>query len=579
MNSRFPIALGLALCVTTLSGQVLDDRLVPKAPPQKTREATVPDLPATPAAPAEGEPLVAQRLIGLVIVKSKEGIKPEGMDNVVGVQVEDIPVVMGLNFDEVIAPYLGRPATLRTLQEIQRKIILFCREHDRPLVDVIVPNQEVKNGIVQMVLIEGRIGKVTVRNEGYKWFKDGVIRNSIRAGTGDVIREKELLADLNWVNRNPFRDVSLAFKQGAQPGLSDLQLAVEDRLPFRAYAGYEDTGSRITGEDRLLTGFNWGNAFGLGHELNYQYMTDPGFEFLTAHSGSYLMPLPWKHTLTLFGSHADLKADHDTTSLHQTGLDYQGSLRYSVPLPLLGNYQHEVSLGFDYKHSKNNLRYQNVVPITDTETDVNQFAVGYSSLLTDRWGRTSFGLQGYYSPGGLHGKNEDADFSASHAGAKAEYLYGRLNGERVTGLPWNCSWVLRGTGQWANGNLVPSEQLGVGGFNSVRGYDEREANGDRGLFLNNELRSMPVSLFRLAGKPKMADQLQFLAFCDYGVVENVDKLEGESSAHLLSVGGGLRYSLSRYLSVRFDYGVQLRDSGPAASDYGSRGHLGLIASF
>ena len=151
--------------------------------------------------------------------------------------------------------------------------------------------------------------------------------------------------------------------------------------------------------------------------------------------------------------------------------------------------------------------------------------------------------------------------------------------ERITRLPSDFSWVLRLTGQVADGNMVASEQLGVGGFSSVRGYDEREVNGDRGFYMNNELRAPPFSLLRIFGKAKLADQLQFLGFWDYGLAENKDPLSNESTAHLQSVGGGLRYTVNRYLSVRFDYGIQLMDSGPTASNYGSRGHVGVIASF
>jgi hemolysin activation/secretion protein len=459
---------------------------------------------------------------------------------------------------------------------------------------VIVPNQEVKGGIIQMVLIEGRIGQVSVRNEDPQWFTDAVISKSLRATSGDVIREKQLLADINWLNRNPFREVGLAFKQGDKPGLSDLQLQVEDRFPLRGFVGYENTGSEITGEDRLVAGFNWGNAFGLDHQFNYQFTTDPAFDLLTAHSGSYIAPLPWRHTVTLFASHVDITADENISDVEQTGLNYQFSLRYSIPLPLFKSYQHEVSLGFDYKHNENELLFGNF-SINDTETDVNQFAAGYSGLMSDGWGRTSIGLQGYYSPGGLYGNNDDDDFNLAHLGAESDYYYGRLTLERITRLPRNASLVLRGTGQAASGNLVASEQLGLGGFSSVRGYDEREVNGDRGLYANVELRSPPYSLMRLFSKTKwvqnvkLVDQLQFLAFMDYGFVEYVDPIPtnnnttppapGETTAHLWSVGGGLRYTVNRYLNVRFDYGVQLHDSGPTASDYGSRGHIGVIASF
>lgn len=39
-------------------------------------------------------------------------------------------------------------------------------------------------------------------------------------------------------------------------------------------------------------------------------------------------------------------------------------------------------------------------------------------------------------------------------------------------------------GQLASTNLLPSEQMGLGGYNSVRGYLERQVNVDNGLIVN-----------------------------------------------------------------------------------------------
>ena len=179
---------------------------------------------------------------------------------------------------------------------------------------------------------------------------------------GDHVSEKRLLADIDWLNRNPFREVTPGFRQGDQPGLSDLQLEVQDRLPIRIFGGYEDTGTKLTGRDRLFGGVNWGDAFRQGHQLNYQYTADTSFEHLTAHSASYIVPLPWRHMLSVYGTHVDIDANlpRPTTNstLNSTGLNYQGALRYSVPLPFSRNYQHEASIGFDFKHNKNDLLFR-----------------------------------------------------------------------------------------------------------------------------------------------------------------------------------------------------------------------------
>ena len=573
------LALGLALCALPVSGQTLDENLKPKTPPPRTGKAKL-DTRAAPASSPEDEVQVTANLQGLVFLRSKEDIKREGLDGVTGVEVRDIPLIGGPDFAAALNPYLGKPAKLGTLKAIQREAILYCRGHDRPLVDVIVPNQEVNptNGVIQIVLIEGRIGKVAVQNEGRKWFTDESISKSIRLQPGDAISEKRLLADIDWINRNPFREVTPSFRQGEQAGLSDMQLEVRDRIPIRVFAGYEDSGTEATGRDRLLAGINWGDAFFQGHQLNYQYSTDAQFDTLKAHSVSYIAPLPWRHNLSVYGTYVDINTGISGGG-NSTAINYQGAFRYSVPLPITKDVQHEAFAGFDFKHNETDLLFGGT-SVDPTETEVLQLVLGYNASRNDKWGRTSAGLQGFFSPGDLSDQNDDAAFDSQHVGAEANYLYGRLTAERVTRLPLDFSWIVRGGAQLASGNLIPSEQLGVGGYNTVRGYDEREANGDRGFVVSTEFRSPAFAVLGRNSKWNVPDQLQFLAFMDYGLAENVDPQPGETTAHLWSVGGGLRYTINRYLTFRFDYGVQLRDSNaPVPSDYGSRAHIGVIASF
>ena len=49
--------------------------------------------------------------------------------------------------------------------------------------------------------------------------------------------------------------------------------------------------------------------FGLDQQLNYQYATDAKFDLVHANSASYLIPLPWRHTLMFYGSYVEGRAD------------------------------------------------------------------------------------------------------------------------------------------------------------------------------------------------------------------------------------------------------------------------------
>jgi hemolysin activation/secretion protein len=151
--------------------------------------------------------------------------------------------------------------------------------------------------------------------------------------------------------------------------------------------------------------------------------------------------------------------------------------------------------------------------------------------------------------------------------------------ERLTRLPGDWSLILRGTLQQSSANLPPSEQLEFGGYNSVRGYDQDEVNADEGYIFSTEVRTPTLSVGNLFHRPWLQDQLQLVAFWDYGSASNHDLLPGErNETSLSSVGAGVRYTLNTYLSVRFDYGYQLHSTG-LDTDHGSRSDLGIVLSY
>jgi len=408
--------------------------------------------------------------------------------------------------------------------------------------------------------------------------------------SGSTLDSRALMEDLNWLNNNPFRQVDVTFKQGGKAGpkdlgklgLTDVDVTVEDRLPLRPYFGYEDSGTRFTGTDRLLAGFNWGNVFGLDHQFNYQYATDVDFDLVKAHSASYIAPLPWRHTVLVYGSYVDGKADFTPIGSSTTaeGASWQASGRYVWPLPTVGKLRHDVSFGFDFKRSDNDLLFGGTNVLQQSQTDVAQFALGYSGLLPDKWGRTSFGAEMYFSPGDLTGNNDDLSFEKMRSGASASYFYARVNAERVTRLPADFAWVLKGWGQVATERLLPSEQLALGGYNTIRGYDERVVLGDLAWMISNELRTPTIGLGNLLELPGGRDQLQLLAFLDYGEVRQ-SSTRPEDGADpdkaLCAVGAGLRWTVSRNFSLRFDYGFALSER--ELNEHDSRGHIAALLSF
>lgn len=578
----------LLFSVLSGHGQVfnpLPPEVAPKGAPPGPTAPVIVAQPKSPRSPGGDKPINPDQpnltIQAIVVVKTRAEVQEGGIPNAKGLVVKDVPILQHPDFAQMVeSRFLGRTITENTIRDLEDAIILYCRQHGRLLVDVILPEQDIGNGLLQVWFLEGKVGNVTVKNDGVKWFHDQYIKSSVRLRPAESLDSVTLSKDLDWLNNNPFRQVDVVFKPGQSLGTTDVELDVNDRLPFRPYVGYEDSGTRFTGPDRFITGFNWGNALFLDHQLNYQYAADIDFDLLSAHSMNYIAPLPWRHTLMLFGAYVDAKANFESGGVVGTtadGVSWQVSGRYSIPIPDFKKYRSQAALGFDFKRSNNNL-LAGGTPVITSETDIDQFVLSYSGTLPDRYGKTSAGLEVYYSPSGLSEFNHSSDFNALRTGAQSHYFYGRLNIERITRLPWNFSWLLSAWGQYSTERLLPSEELALGGYNTIRGYDERVLLGDTGWIVNNEIRSPSIPLANMLNVPGVTDQLQLLGFFDYGYLHVINAQPGEPpNPTLYSTGVGLRYSLRHNFSVRFDYGFPLTEKG--LNEHLSRMHLGALLSF
>jgi hemolysin activation/secretion protein len=578
---RLPANLGLVLALAALGlpgrGQDFSHE-GPKAVPPLA-------VPATPAGAPEAKPLDDQQVLiknlhGIVFVPSPKAVSTSSVD-AHGIVVHDVTVPDPSGFDACVQPYLNHDLTRGKLNALITDIISFYRANDHPIVDVIVPEQDITNGVIQLVLLEARVGAVTVA--GNRWFSSKELRSYVRLQPGDTVSARKLQSDIDWMNQNPFHTTDVVYSPGSQLGETNLTLQTQDRFPVRFYAGYEDSGNAPTGFDRYEAGFNWGDAFdlGLGQQMNYQYTTSGDGHSLRAQAGSYVIPLPWRHTLTFFGSYTDTQGEIPPL-LDIIGRSYQISGRYGIPLPTVQvskvTLKESISAGYDYKYNDNSLEFGGA-GAGSTLVDVDQFVGEYNGSETDPYGQTTLDNAVYWSPGSWGGNNNNEAFNASHPGAASDYVYTNVTAQRVTKLPWDFSLLLRGVLQFSNKNLTPSEQLGFGGYDTIRGYDEREVNTDEGYIFTTEVRTPPISFGSLFGLNQFQDQLQFLAFWDTGSAHNHMLLPGEENEiDLSSIGGGVRYSINTYVSVRFDYGLQLVHTG-FDEDHGSRSDLGIMISY
>ncbi len=550
--------------------------LAPKAaPPQAKPRAKAAKPPAVSPSKSRKPPSETSRvkLKGLVFTTDGAAIRKSGGPPVTGVQAQGVPLLDSPEFAERMQQYLGKPLTKTLISQVLNTTSQFYVRHDQPFVRVLTPPQELTRGVLQVQVIESRLGTLTV--EGNRWFPDSAYSEPILWDAAENLSKQAMDAAIEAINANPFRSADVTFEAGKQPGTTDITVVASDRLPIRSYVGYENSGFATTGVNRYFTGFNWGNAFMLGHSLDYQFTMGDDFNVFQSHTASYTIPYPWGHSLQLVGGYSKIRGIVPAP-FALNGESSQVGLRYGIPLPTVGNFRESLTGGYDWKNSNNNLLFGGTT-VTASSTTISQFLVSYAASFEDRLGGTSASATLVHSPGGMVNNNTDAIFALSRVQASADYSYFTLALSRMTNLPWELSWAIRGSLQVATQNLLGSEQMGIGGNATVRGYRERLENGDEGFMVSNEFWS-PTFRFPVPGCDTLTQAMQFLTFVDYGVVSNVNLVPGEGESRVLSsVGTGMRYSINPHLQLRADWGFPLADN--AFDTNTSRVHVGVTLGF
>ncbi len=536
------------LIVALAAAQEKLDRFLPKQPtPLAKQKESKPEAKSTTAS-RSGTSQVNLKLRGLIFVGSKPQLRTGGVKAVDGVIVEGIPFIGHNGFTKRMEKFIGQPVSLDLVNAIAADVARYYKEHDHPVVSVVAPEQDVTNGVVQLLVTEAKLGEVRVA--GNKHFKSSLFKTRLKPG--DPIIMSRLEADAAFYGRNPFRSVTAELAPGKNSGETDITLRVQDKFPLRVFAGYDNTGVRSTGENRFFTGFNYGNLFSLGDELSYQFSASDDFKQLLAHSATWTVPLPWHDIFQLSGVYSESNPKFAEAAPQLKGTSWQVGAHYIITLAPIKKFTHELTIGYDFKFTDNNLQFGGE-QVFDTPVDISQFSIAYSAALPDKIGRTSLSLAGFWSPGGMGSNNNDEAFEASRKGSKADYFYGTMGLDRVTKLPFGCTWSLSAKGQLSNGNLQATEQFLLGGQSTVRGYDELVANGDQGILVRNEIYSPSVSIGKHVGLKQLNDQFQLLAFYDYGLTSVKEPLPGEDKrTQLSSYGVGARWQVRDNLGVHFD---------------------------
>lgn len=456
--------------------------------------------------------------------------------------------------ESAVYPYMGPGKSIEDVEAARQSLERAFHDAGYQTVAVDIPEQEVVNAVVRLQVTEGRLERVAVT--GSRYFSLGRIRAGVpELEEGKVPHMPTLQAELEKVGgQSRDRLITPVLRAGDTPGTLRAELQVEDQLPLHGSLELNTRNSVDTSLLRLVATIRYDNLWQRFHSASLQFQTAPQDQDVEVWAGTYVMPLfssDWR--LALYGIGIDSSSDVSSAgALSVVGTGNIFGLRVVRPFASLGDYQHSLTFGVDYKDFEQSVV---LVGADDQETPISYLP--FTARYDGTWRHadsslTSLGLGANFSIRGLG--NDQQEFEDKRFLSRSNYLYINLDLRHEQALPRGFLLVGRFGSQVADSPLISNEQYSVGGADSVRGYHETEVLGDDGVFTSLELQTVRWAPDAIAS----AGNVRGILFLDGARVWIKEALPDTlDEIDLASVGLGVRFESLQYVVASLDWAYPL----------------------
>jgi hemolysin activation/secretion protein len=486
--------------------------------------------------------------------------------------VEGNTLLTQSELDRILTPFSGKNRDFGDIQRALEALQDVYTGRGYNAVRVSVPEQDIRAGQVRLRVVEARIRRVRV--QGNRFFDEKNVRAglpSLKEGTSPNTRA--IGQDAQLVNENPAKQVSVALQAADDPGQVDASVRVTDEKPSRISAFADNTGTPATGNYRTGVGYQNANLFNGDDVLSAQLITSPGHASdVKVFGAGYRVPVyGWGGVVDVLTGYSSVSSGVVQDLFNVSGKGTVFGLRYTQLLGRIDAYEHRVAFGLDYRAYKNSVTLVGTTEQLVPDITVRPASLTYIGRFSQVGRDLSFNVSYSHNiPGG--NKGGDADFEATRRGATAKYSIVRESVAFSQLLPSDFIVRAVASAQQTHDLLIPGEQFGMGGADSVRGYYERETASDKGQRFSLEGYGPDFGSW-IGGNWRA----RALVFADAARGHDNAPIRGPDNK-LGSFGLGLRANQGKSLAFRLDVARVTKDAGTRLNgDY--RAHAAVAYSF
>ena len=457
----------------------------------------------------------------------------------------------------LLEKFKGHPIGFNDLQAATNVITEHYRQAGFIIARAYLPAQKIKNGVVEIVVLEGRLDGSHLDGNNVELIGDTRINKNViqrflnTLPAGSLVTDKDISRLSLLLNDLPAVTSKAVLAPGTKTGSSALSIKVSQAPLISGYVTSDNQGLYSTGYYRFDSGINIRDPFGIGDQLFLRAQTtETGGS--VAGWANYDLPINGYGTRLAFNfSELHYQLGRSFSALNADGLARTVGSSITHPLYLSRDARLTGIAHYEHRWMEDNVN--SVASHNNRELNVMSFALSgnaFDRLLADTQGLTQ--VYANVSAGEVYFTDKAAALNDSTSGlnSKGGYhkFYWQLNRTQDvwSDLNWGgISLYANFAGQVASKNLDNSEKFSLGGANAIRAYPVGEGSASEGWLFNGEVR------YALPAFAAVPGQFQAISFIDTGFSRpNANPLPGIGSRHLTGYGFGINWSGVAGISVR-----------------------------
>ncbi|MFT7688079.1 MAG: hemolysin activation/secretion protein [Candidatus Azotimanducaceae bacterium] len=437
--------------------------------------------------------------------------------------------VLQTDIESLSQPLLNREIPIDELMAFKNSVNELFATKGYINTGVRIPDQKIKNGIVEFNLIEGEISAINVDSE---------LRNNYvvkRLNLTSPFNLVDLQASLKLLERDPFvRRIDANVTPGLKPGAAEFSVSVETRPKFKFGIHFANNRSPAVGSENTELTLSTHNLTGWGDVFSATSSITEGLD-----SNAFSFSIPFNHF-----NHS-IRVDYtksDSSVIEEpfASIDVESeteSLSIGLDFPVLKTLEDNISFHLIFETRKNQTY------LLDQTFSFSEGAINGESRVSPVRLAASFSRsQAKQSIAGRLSvskgtSNFDATENTNQADGDFTSYLAQLQYSKSLGERFVLSTRL--LAQYASNPLLSIEKFSLGGLGSVRGYRQNQIVRDNTYLASIEGR------YRL----KTDVFIELLVFADWGSGENHDDAISQGKDSISSVGVGVSFRGIKGLSA------------------------------